>query len=670
MNEVLFASLLVWSVDALSLSFPKSGVSLGAIDWLRYLAASVTFTLAIPMVFSLPLLVLTDHESEKVRKWGPIGLFGLLGGLWQAAALDGDGVRALPYFAVLQIAGWVIGPLLVLGIVHLSLRSRREGTVYTHLFITFAFWCLALAVASLPSLRGYQSFLGFCLLGCVATTTWALGFWPARKPLNRAGALLLFVGLSSTIVPDFLGYQRLSQRYSAVAAAYLKLPVARWVEQPADGLFSREITLTPKEVKAFRSELARTTLPSPEKKRGKNVLLIVLEATRADAWGDPKVAPRFHDWKKAGVYFPRAIAQYPATPLAYGALFVAQPPAVLAQTPAWVTTRPFLALEAQFQHTILSRPNNRWFEKTTVTDFFAPKGTVIHEHPNAEGALDYLRRELEQIGDESFFAWTHLYEAHDPWEPRLNYLGDQKGARGAYLSEVSYVDAKLGQFMEWFLTQPQAQETLVIVYGDHGEGLGEIVEGQEFLGHHVHTRNLVTHVPAFFSGPGIEPNRVETVARVQQLDIIPTLYDFLGVRMSDDSLIQGASLYFLLKNHPTRDLVSQAFGIRGSAFFRYLDDVPETSRHQAYERFQKISASGKYAPNVSLERGDDKIIQDLLLGKTKLFNIKTDPEEQEDLGETDPKRLNELRDRLRTWSRKQSWIIKEMEKGSLPSKAQ
>ena len=73
---------------------------------------------------------------------------------------------------------------------------------------------------------------------------------------------------------------------------------------------------------AYRKQLIkRYSVPKGGVKRDvKHVLLVVLESIRWNSWADESLAPNFHRWRRHGTYV-NAVAQYPATPLAYGAMF-------------------------------------------------------------------------------------------------------------------------------------------------------------------------------------------------------------------------------------------------------------------------------------------------------------------------------------------------------------
>src|SRR5246500_5439049 len=69
------------------------------------------------------------------------------------------------------------------------------------------------------------------------------------------------------------------------------------------------------------------------------------------------------------------------------------------------------------------------------------------------------------------FVWIHLYDPHDPYEPPQPYATTYKDR--LYDGEIAYADSSLGHFLQYLKAQDGYRNALVIVVGDHGEGLGE-----------------------------------------------------------------------------------------------------------------------------------------------------------------------------------------------------
>src|SRR5438874_5375237 len=69
------------------------------------------------------------------------------------------------------------------------------------------------------------------------------------------------------------------------------------------------------------------------------------------------------------------------------------------------------------------------------------------------------------------FVWVHLYDPHDPYEPPPPY--SQLYKDHLYDGEIAYADSALANFLGYLKKQGWYDNSLIIVVGDHGEGLGE-----------------------------------------------------------------------------------------------------------------------------------------------------------------------------------------------------
>ena len=84
-----------------------------------------------------------------------------------------------------------------------------------------------------------------------------------------------------------------------------------------------------------------------------------------------------------------------------------------------------------------------------------------------DAALEWLARPAAQ----PFFAWIHLYDPHAPYDPPQEFL--QKAGGKAYDGEVAFADAQVARALEWLDRSGQRDRTIIVVTGDHGEGLGD-----------------------------------------------------------------------------------------------------------------------------------------------------------------------------------------------------
>lgn len=171
------------------------------------------------------------------------------------------------------------------------------------------------------------------------------------------------------------------------------------------------------------------------------------------------------------------------------------------------------------------------------------------------GKLEDNATEFIETADGEFFLWVHYMDTHTPYVPAPRHLREVSDThfglfrmlgshfrtgmgwdvdertlgtlRTLYDGTIRQVDASVGRLLETLAAQGLADETAVVVAGDHGE---------EFLdhGHLSHYPKLyreLVDVPLFINHPDGESG---TVDQPVGLDVIPpTVCDLLGVAPAD-----------------------------------------------------------------------------------------------------------------------------------------
>jgi len=136
------------------------------------------------------------------------------------------------------------------------------------------------------------------------------------------------------------------------------------------------------------------------------------------------------------------------------------------------------------------------------------------------------------------FVWIHLYDPHDPYEPPPPYSQTYKDR--LYDGEIAYADSVLGGFIGYLKKTGRYDNALIVVVGDHGEGLGEHREDT----HGIFLYDSTTHVPLILKAPAKPPagGHADQVvkAQVRTTDILPTVVDWLGIALP--ARLDGASL--------------------------------------------------------------------------------------------------------------------------------
>jgi arylsulfatase A-like enzyme/Flp pilus assembly protein TadD len=141
---------------------------------------------------------------------------------------------------------------------------------------------------------------------------------------------------------------------------------------------------------------------------------------------------------------------------------------------------------------------------------------------------------LEKHSGKPFFLFLHYYDAHFPYALEPPFASTY--ADDPYAGEIAYVDRCIGQVLDKLRALGLYDNTLVIVTGDHGEGLGEHRErAHGFL---IYQSTL--DVPLIVRAPrgGVRGSQVNE--HVSLVDIVPTVLGLIG--LSTPPQVQGVDL--------------------------------------------------------------------------------------------------------------------------------
>ena len=187
-------------------------------------------------------------------------------------------------------------------------------------------------------------------------------------------------------------------------------------------------------------------------------------------------------------------------------------------------------------------------------------------------AADVVDSALEQLAavgpGEPFAQLVHLFDPHTPYAypPRLGELDEQAGAgllaermepwerfdanerlelHLLYEAEVDYTFHELDRLIGAWDAARGADNAVIAVTADHGEGLGE----HDYLSHDLFLYEEQLHIPLVLRAPfAISPGtRIE--APTSAIDVSATLLDLLGVRSAE---LPGRSLAPLWRGEPWR----------------------------------------------------------------------------------------------------------------------
>jgi len=120
------------------------------------------------------------------------------------------------------------------------------------------------------------------------------------------------------------------------------------------------------------------------------------------------------------------------------------------------------------------------------------------------------------------FVWVHLFDPHDPYEPPPPYSEKYKNL---YDGEIAYADSALGNLIAFLKKTGAYPNSIIVVVGDHGEGLGE--HGEETHGLFLYDSTL--HVPMIVKMGGAAQHGVVIEEQVRTTDILPTILSLTKV---------------------------------------------------------------------------------------------------------------------------------------------
>ncbi len=222
----------------------------------------------------------------------------------------------------------------------------------------------------------------------------------------------------------------------------------------------------------------------------------------------------------------------------------------------------------------LYKPHLAWYAPQRFFDAFPPASVTLPEI--IENDLD----DVPQLGidmTERFSRIDHIRE---------NGIWDD--AVAAYLACIAFADHQVGRLLDGLAASPHADNTIVVLWSDHGYHLGEKLHWEKNALWEEATRiPLMIHVPEALGGPGSEPGGQVSERTVELVDLFPTLTDLCGLPTPPD--LDGQSLAPLLADpHAAWDRPALStwlyknHSLRTERYrlIRYRDDTEELYDHE------------------------------------------------------------------------------------------
>ena len=407
-----------------------------------------------------------------------------------------------------------------------------------------------------------------------------------------------------------------------------------------------------------------------------NVVLVSLDAVAAKhvgAYGYPKdTTPTLDALAADSFVFERCVAAGPWTVPSTMSIFTGLWPSVHQVLNKYTVAGPATMVNPRLNPAIPTIPDQlgrNGYRLVAFTGdagangrFGYDRGFEVYLDDVKFGGLDHsvpaAQEWLRENAGSKFFMFLHGYDAHgqyDPAEGYRNVFVDEKykgamkggkeeqgelrelglankfkpGSQGEavldlhpsdfefhaalYDEKIQDADARLAGFLATLDELGLAEKTLVVVTADHGEEFGE----HGYLDHGPTLYDELIHVPLVVKIPGYQGARI--TEQMRNVDILPTVADLLGQDLP--FMTHGTSVLPLMRGEEQK-----------------LTAFAETDYRLFTHKRAVIDADGRYKFILTLENG-----------RKELYDLVEDPDEKQNLVETQAKVAYELEQELVAW---------------------
>jgi iduronate 2-sulfatase len=193
----------------------------------------------------------------------------------------------------------------------------------------------------------------------------------------------------------------------------------------------------------------------------------------------------------------------------------------------------FLAMGYIRPHLAFVAPKKYW-------DMHDPDQLPVLENQSVISATpDYAPTNNSELSH-----YVDLIEIPKPWDEEELSMGQRRQLVHGYYACVSYVDAQIGRLLDALDDEGLAENTIVVLWSDHGWKLGEHRGWGKMTNYEIDAR-----VPLIISASGMSNAGKKTDQLAELLDIYPTLCELTGIETPN--FIDGTSLVPVLNDVQT-----------------------------------------------------------------------------------------------------------------------
>ncbi|WP_339711647.1 sulfatase-like hydrolase/transferase [uncultured Kriegella sp.] len=268
----------------------------------------------------------------------------------------------------------------------------------------------------------------------------------------------------------------------------------------------------------------------------------------------------------------------------------------------------------------------------------------MHADSTLYKTIDFVKRNKEK----PFFVNAWIHATHTPHYPKEEYM--EKFAHldeqeQVYAAVVAEYDARIGELFAALKNLGIDNNTLVVFSSDNGPeitgknrktddnstgpGLGTFYSVGETGGLKGRKRSLFAggvRIPFLVRWPGkVAAGTVDNMTELATVDLLPTFLELARATASENYQPDGVSI--------VPAILGKAFKRAKPIFWdwRFSNNRPD------------------FWPSAAVQEDNWKLLTNKTLGRTELYNINSDWEEQKDLSTENPEKLQELLGKLKNF---------------------
>ena len=149
----------------------------------------------------------------------------------------------------------------------------------------------------------------------------------------------------------------------------------------------------------------------------------------------------------------------------------------------------------------------------------APDRPIGQIERRGDDTLAVAEHWMDGLASSRFFLFFHIYEPHTPYAPPSRFA-----EFAPYDGEIAWSDEIVGKLIAYLRTKNWYDGATIVLFSDHGEGLGD--HGEQEHGLFVYDETIRVPLVVKLPGQHRAGKRISTPA--QHIDLVPTVLDWVG----------------------------------------------------------------------------------------------------------------------------------------------